>query len=76
MMAAMSSDEARGVYTYDGPLGLPPDTVVVYGGTPFPEAVTPPWTPFRDLFRRYSGSVLPDASRAMVHVKPDCRCKP
>ena len=66
----------RGVYTYDGPLGFPPDTWVVYGGVPFPEAVTPPWTPFRNVFPRWhSGKVCyPLPSGNMVHVKPDCRC--
>ena len=63
----------RGVYTYDGPLGFPPDTVVVYGGTPFPETVTPPWVPFRDRIPR-AAKCYPLASGAMVHVKPDCRC--
>ena len=69
----MSSDDEQGVYTYDGPLGLPPDTVVVYGGVPFPEVTTPPWTPFRDRIPRAT-KCYRMASGAMVHVKPDCRC--
>jgi hypothetical protein len=64
-----------GVYTYDGPLGFPPDTVVVYGGAPFPETVTPSWTPFRDRIPRATRCYRL-ASGAMVHVKPECRCKP
>jgi len=64
---------ASGVYTYDGPLGFPPDTVVVYGGVPFPEAVAPRWTPFRDRIPR-AAKCYRLAGGAMVHVKPDCRC--
>ena len=70
------SEVLRGVYTYDGPLGFPPDTFVVYNAGPFPEVPAFTWTPFRNVFPRWhSGKVcytLPSGN--MVHVKPDCRC--
>jgi hypothetical protein len=61
----------RGVYTYDGPLGLPPDTLVVYDMTP-PEGPESSWTPLRD--RPRATKCYRMASGAMVHFKPDCRC--
>lgn len=66
----------RGVYTFDGPLGFPPDTLVTFDAGPFPERPAFRWTPFRNVFSRWhSGKVcytLPSGN--MVHVKPECRC--
>ena len=73
----VSGDHAglSSVYTYDGPLGFPPDTVVVYGAVPFPEWPAFTWVPFPDRIPR-AVKCYRLAGGAMVHVKPDCRCKP
>lgn len=67
--------QERGVFTFDGPLGFPPDTVVAYDAADPGWGEFPPpgwaWTPFRD---RISLACYRLPSGAMVHVRPECRC--